>query len=221
MRNTILIILAILCHSAIHAQEESTSISRTILKLSPQHFTDNSLKVGVERFSKTYSTSIALFATAKIHSNEYGFDDNGHNGLAGELQVRKYVSPMKWNMSKRGKVYHQGIYGAAYAQGGSYSGDFTDTYWSFDPITGMRGTQTTYQYQERIGNWGFGFALGYQRTLWQVVFIEIFMGGGIQFSDTIVSGQQPDEPYYYRGGITDPGYSGILPKIGMNIGIGM
>jgi hypothetical protein len=86
----------------------------------------------------------------------------------------------------------------------------------------MPVVQSTYDYHESVGNWGFGFTLGYQRTLWEVVFLEAFVGGGIQFSDRISSGQLPPDGLIYQyDGITDPGYKGILPKIGLMIGIGL
>jgi len=224
MKNTLLITLALLVSTTFSlSAQETEPLSRTVFKLSPQHFTHNALKVGVERFNPTHSGSVALFITTRLDNNEDNpFDREGYNGLAGELQFRKYISPMKERMSKKGNVYHQGVYGAAYLQGGSYSGEFADQYSTYDPTTGMYTPTTTYNYKENIGNWGVGFTIGYQKTLWQVVFLEAFIGGGIQFANRITSGEMPDSnSYYYYSGITDPGYKGILPKIGLNIGLGL
>jgi hypothetical protein len=80
---------------------------------------------------------------------------------------------------------------------------------------------THYEYTERVTNGGFGFTIGYQKTLWQVVFMEAFIGGGVQFSGRSVSGDRPDDSFYYYTGITDPGYKGIMPKIGLHLGIGL
>jgi hypothetical protein len=205
------------------AQNSAEPLSRTVFKLSPQHFTHNALKVGIERFNPTHSGSISLLVTATLDNNEEDpFDREGYNGLAGELQFRKYISPMKEHTSKKDNVYHQGIYGAAYVQGGSYSGDFADQYRIYDPTTGMYTGQTTYSYHDNIGNWGLGFSIGYQKTLWNVVFLEAFIGGGVQFADRITTGTIPDSNgYYYYGGITHPAYKGILPKLGLNVGLGL
>lgn len=201
--------------------QESETISRTIFKLSPQHFTNNSLKAGVERFNRNHSGSIAIFVTGMLENDGNSFDRNGYDGLAGELQLRKYISPMQLYTSKKDRVYRQGIYGAAYVQGGSYSGEFSDQYSYFDPNTGMFITQLNYDYDENIGNWGFGFTIGYQTTLWQVLFLETFMGGGIQFSDIIQTGKTPGPSSFDDSGINDPDYKGILPKFGILIGIGL
>ena len=202
--------------------QEIVPISRTVFKLSPQHFTHNALKAGLERFNNNHTSSFAIFITGRLDNNEDNyFDREGYNGLAGEFQLRKYISPMKQHTSKKNNVYNQGVYGAAYVQGGSYSGKFAEQYMTFDPVTGGYVQTTQYDYKENIGNWGLGFTIGYQKTLWQVVFLEAFIGGGIQFADRTTSGTNPGGSYYGYDGITDPGYKGILPKIGIMIGIGL
>jgi|SRR5690349_14640769 len=202
--------------------QETEPLVRTVFKLSPQHFTINSLKAGVERFNKDHSASIVLFATARLENNEGTIDFRDRfDGLAGELQLRKYISPLQTRTSKKGNEYQQGIYGAAYVQGGSYSGKFKGEYTYYDPGTGTYPTQVSYDYSESIGNWGLGFTIGYQKTLWQVIFVEAFIGGGVQWSDRISMGLQPDVLYYDYIGINHPGYKGILPKMGLNIGIGL
>jgi len=156
-----------------------------------------------------------------MDNNKKSFSGEGYNGLAGELQLRKYISPLKSYTSKNNKVYHQGVYGAAYLQGGSYSGQFTDPYTYYDFNTGTYLTQAQNNYKVAVGNWGFGFTIGYQKTLWEVIFMEAFIGGGIQFSDKTVSGGTPNPNDYSYDGIIDPSYEGILPKIGLQIGIGL
>jgi len=208
-----------LCEAAF-AQETET-ISRTIFKLSPQHFTQNSLKGGVERFNRNHSASLAVLITGRMEKNENSIYGNGYDGLAGELQLRRYISPIKEMASKNGRQFHQGVYGGVYVQGGSYSGDFRDEYYYYDD-TGTMVEEVLYDYEDHIGNWGGGFIIGYQRTLWQVVFTEVFIGGGLQFSDRITTGLVPyGRDLFYDDGITDPYYRGILPKIGLNVGIGL
>jgi len=221
MRNTLLL-LALTCFAAsITFAQDEQPLSRTVFKLSPQHFIHNSLKAGIERFNADHSGSFAVFITGRMENNrEYIYDREGYNGMAGEVQFRKYISPMKLRTSRKNNTFHQGIYGAAYIQGGTYSGGFEDNYSVYDPNTGTYA-QTYYRYTERITNGGVGFTIGYQKTLWQVIFLEAFVGGGVQFSDINISGNRPEDPFYYYSGITDPSYRGILPKIGLHIGIAL
>ncbi len=76
MRNTTPIIMAMFCLSIANSRaQESETISRTIFKLSPQHFTQNSLKAGVERFNRHHSGSIAIFITGMIQNDENTFGE--------------------------------------------------------------------------------------------------------------------------------------------------
>jgi hypothetical protein len=206
--------------SALHAQEQDP-LTRTVVKLSPQHFIRNAFKGGVERFNGTHSSSLAFFFTAQRQNTGEGFFEYGHNGLAGELQFRKYIGGLKQITSKNGKVHHRGVYGAGYLQAGSYSGQFSGVEVYIDPVTGARTNQWGYRYRESVGNWGFGFTLGFQKTIWQALFLDVFAGGGMQFSDRIVTGNPQDAPFFNYIDIYHPAYNGILPKIGMTLGLGI
>jgi hypothetical protein len=72
-------------------------------------------------------------------------------------------------------------------------------------------------YKQTITSVSPGFTLGLQKTLWRVVFLDVYVGGGIRFSDIT----PPTTSQYYDSDITDPGYEGIYPKIGAKIGVGL
>ena len=108
-----------------------------------------------------------------------------------------------------------------YIQGASYSneGDFILNNYDFN--TGQR-TSTLINIHESIGNWGTGFVIGVHRTLWNVLFIDAYIGGGIQWSDVIRSVTPPNVLNYSYGSYYDigsPGYQGIMPKFGIQLGI--
>jgi len=223
MKTLLSFVLIACCFSSL-AQSNEPRASRSIFKLSPQHFAKNTLKIGFERFNKKMSTSYVVFvsAVADDHSEDahmYGGND-GYSGLAGEFQFRKYISPMTSYATKRGKNYFQGIYFAGYVQGGSYSGD---KFYSASWVDQAGNPQyTAIQVEESIGNYGTGFTIGVQRTLWNILNIDLFVGGGLQLSDTIRFGSIPEE--ITRDGdetFDDPAYQGILPKIGLHIGVSL
>jgi hypothetical protein len=203
-------LLVLVLISSASAQDQDPVIPRTILKNSPQHFGINSIKVGVERFNSTHTKSLSIFITARAEN--FGQNNvEGYNGLAGELQYRKYINPMKAYFTKRNKKFYQGIYAGLFAQGGNYSGKFK--------YESVRFPDFSYDYSENTGNWAAGFMLGYHRTFWEVIFLDVYAGGGMQWSDKVLTGPDiPDDAYYYYD-ITAPDYHGILPKIGVNIGI--
>ena len=195
--------------------------SHTIFKISPQHFISNQLKIGVERFNASHSRSFVLCLNGTLGNNDHEYYDyRNYNGFGGELQYRKYLCPFKIYKTRNGREFYQGIYFAGFAQGGHYAGNLREQHYSYDPVT-QNYTVQTYDYKDDVGNWAAGFTFGVQRTLWQTLFIEAFIGGGLQFSDRILSGQVPGYTYYYSPGITDYAYKGVLPKAGLQLGIGL
>ena len=201
------------------AQNSEPSIPRTLAKVSPQHFINNSLKIGLERFNSSFTKSFVLFITPRVEgSNSGDLYRRGYNGVGAELQYRKYISPMREHITKR-RSYYGGIYAAGFAQAGSYTGKFKGESGTYDWRTGIY-TSTPYDYKEDVGNWAVGFTLGYHRTFWDVVYIDGYIGGGVQFSDSIKTGTLPNPDDIYVD-IVDPGFHGILPKFGILIGISL
>lgn len=219
MRTFVLFSIIMAIATVAFAQNADLPVSRSTIKISPQHFISNSLKVGIEHFNKNFSKSFVVFfnVTAEGSDNEI-LGGRGYNGLGGELQYRKYVSPVKQYTTKKNKSFYRGIYAAGFAQGGSYSGKFCGVDRTYDWAT-QTFTSTPYEYKEDIGNWAAGFTFGYQRTFWDVVFVDAFIGGGFQFSDRILVGEIPE--FYDYADISHPNFQGILPKFGVQVGISL
>ena len=219
---TYVLFLAWLAVPAMLLAQNETELRRTVFKVSPQHFTQNQLKVGVERFNKNFDKSVVIYAYGMLQ-NKGGndlFDDLGYSGLGGEGQFRKYLTPLEQRTTKNNRNFYQGIYLAGFIQGGNFVRDQHYRYSYVDPTGNVVWTEG--ELRRDVGNWGFGFTLGVQRTVWNIVFLEAFIGGGLQWSD--ITEYSPNLPYVYYGeyyGITNPGYQGILPKFGLQIGIGL
>lgn len=195
--------------------QEISDLPRTVFRFAPQNFINNSLKVGMERFNKVHSASFLVHLSGRLQAEQRWIDS--YNGLGGELALRRYITPMTLT---KGKKNHWGIYGSLYVQGGSYSGDITYYDGHRDPATG-NWVSTEYRFTENIGVWGGGFTFGYQRTFWEVIFLDVYIGGGLQGSDIIRTGQLPPDPNFYSDIFSDPGYRGVIPKMGIHFGLGL
>ena len=224
----ILSVLLLLVSIAVAGQsDEILTPPRALFKVAPQNFIANTLKVGVEVFNKTRSKSYSLYLYGRLDSdnnanqpNYYG--DYYYKGLGSEFQYRKYISPIKSYSTRRGKNYLQGIYVSGYLQGASYVNDGDFIFSSYDQNTGQR-SQTLITINETTRNGGTGFTIGVQRTLWNVLFIDAYVGGGVQWSDVnkTITPSIPVNAYYGYYFITDPGYQGIMPKFGLQLGIAL
>lgn len=208
----------------VSAQETPIEIPRVLFKVAPQNFINNTLKIGAEIFSKDKKRSYAIFGYGRFTStnNDPYYYEYYPPGFGGEFQFRKYLSPLTVYLTKRNKEYLQGIYVSGYLQGGSYSANYIDYRYYFDPNNPNQQSQN-YTVEESIVNYGGGFTIGFHRTLWKVLFIDAYLGGGLQGAnvDKTISPTPPQSPYgfsdYYD--ITDPRYSGVMPKFGLQIGV--
>jgi hypothetical protein len=218
-----LLTLLVLTTTLVQGQE-NPSISRTVFKLSPFHFTQNTLKVGIENFNPDFTKSISIYAGVRTSPNNNAdiyYNEDGFDGVMGELQFKKYVSPLKEYTSRRNNTYVQGIYAGVFLQGGSFSGDRHFTEYNYDPNTG-NSTMVEYSYNEEVWNGAIGFTLGAQRVFWNTLFVEVYIGGGLQIAESTITGPlPPNNNYYYYNNSLQPSYKGIIPKIGIQIGMGL
>lgn len=225
MKNLLAILLIVVGWS-VYAQDSSqVPGSRSLFKLAPQNFAQNTLKIGIERFNRNFSKSMVIYLSGMLGDRieDYDYYAYGYNGLGAEVQYRKYIMPMEFQVGKKDHEYYQGIYFAGFLQGGSYNADRYSAYFTIDQNTGATIKVVNYDYKETVSNVAFGFTLGWHRTLWKVVYVDIYVGGGLQFADITRSGQLPQYGFdsYYLDAPSDPGYQGIIPKFGVHLGIGL
>jgi hypothetical protein len=172
--------------------QDSLSLKKLVVKISPQHFIANTFLIGVEGFNKNYSSSINFFGGITSGKEESGF--------SGEFQYRIYGSPMKLKEgSKKFPPYFRGIFLGFFLKGESYT--LSDRDYNFQPIYVKRKVSAIFP----------GVVMGIQRTFEERIFVEFFVGGGIRMVDQEVGGSD----------IFQKDFKGVIPKIGINIGIGI
>lgn len=223
MKTILIGILFFTCRSVMGQQQEEIALPKFLFKVSPQQFAINTLKIGAEIFNANQTKSVNFFLYGRFDNNNnngygsYYGSDNQSKGFGGEVQFRKYINPFKNYTTKRGRTFLQGIYVSAYVQSSSYKQDYQ--YQSYNYNTG--GSPTLIQVKESTLNIGSGFTIGVHRTLWKALFIDAYIGGGMQFAnyDRSITPPDPNEYFYNYSSITDPEYEGILPKFGLMIGV--
>jgi len=225
MKTPLFALLFLACIPVFSQDDEILTAPRALFKVSPQNFAINTLKVGAEFFNKTRTKSYSAFLYGRFDSNNdtqtYYFGDDFYKGLGGEFQYRKYLNGFKSYQTKRGKDFLQGIYVAGYLTGGTYSNKGEFIQYSYNNNTGQQNSYMV-SVDDQVVNWGTGFTIGVHRTLWRVLFIDAYIGGGIQWSD-FNRKFNPSLPMSYSSysGITSPGYQGIMPKFGVSLGVAL
>lgn len=224
MKSLISLFLLASCAVFVFGQEAEPTAPRALFKVVPQSFIVGELKVGTEFFNKQRTKSYSVYVYGRVNNgnDDNYYDENSYRGLGGEFQYRKYISPIKSVTSRRGKTYQQGAYISGYAQAASYTRKDEFVYYTYDPTLGQ-SYNSSVRLRESVGNWGGGFTFGVQRTFWNVIYVDAYLGGGIQWSD-VISTYTPALPQRYSpeySSITSPRYQGIMPKFGINIGVAL
>jgi hypothetical protein len=178
-----------------------------IIKIVPQSLPNNTLKISLEHAASSNSKAsinISPFITLYDRKNEQVY------GAGLELAKKIYVSKIDSASPLKG------FYGAASISYAYYSTHYKR--YDDSTTTSTFGYQTSIssgrKYSETIHQVGADIYLGYQFPIKKVLYVDIYLGGGLRYS---FSSQGSNS--YYTNGINDYAYTGIIPKAGIKIGL--
>jgi hypothetical protein len=200
----ITLILILLSSLGLIAQDKA---KQYMFKMSPQHLSLNMLKVGVERLNNSQTKSFSLYLFGAANHRSQGYISFPYSGGGAEIQGRKYLNTFSIKTNSKGQSFSQSVYLAGFAQVGVFR--WTNTYTD----------QTSHQYFDK--NIALGFTIGLQRTFWEVLVIDVFAGGGFQKGWSEASLATPIRWTFNNDRFCGPGYTGILPKVGLQIGVAL
>lgn len=187
-----------------------------LVKISPFHFVDGTFYTTYER-ALNNNNSFTL-------SGGYHLTENGDEyGWMGELQIRKYVVKPKINSSSESPL--SGIYAGLYANG-KYFLEHYEWYrenWEVEPYYDENGQYqqgTGYSYdlidqEYDIKQIEAGVVMGIQMIFSDNFSLDFFLGGGLRSSKI---DNKPTNVEFYS---PDRGYTGIVPKIGFEVGLAL
>lgn len=182
---------------------------KNIVKISPFHFAEGTFLLSYERMLAENKSSIMF--SAGIHSKDsYYYYSSGQQrfpefGFQEELQFRLYViQPQAYSRNDRGFWYFKGFYAGPYLQHRYLQRTVSNWDWVL---------QIYRQENESLNEVAGGVLLGVQLAIGNRFFMDFYTGGGVKQSFTNLTQFSP--------GIGQPGYSGVIPKIGFQIGIGI
>ena len=199
---------------ASNAQQDSIEISDRIIKVLPFAFISNTFMIEMESFNKDLDESLSLglgLTSADMYDGEI-------LGFKGEITKRFYITGLSIYTPKRTdrNPYIRGIYAGVSLAGGYAEQTQNDGYWIDTSIPGnsIENTKSGYFFFP-------GVTIGFVRSFWDVLFMEVYVGGGVRVAKYSNSNSMYDDNqnYYYED-VNDYFYKGVAPKIGLNLGIG-
>jgi hypothetical protein len=172
----------------------------TLVKISPFHLFDGTFYTSLER-NLNNDRSIYL-------AGGYRLSDNGDDyGWMGELQIRKYLFRFNKFKSLEESPF-SGVYGGLYANG-KYFSEFDEDLYLYDY------ENNDYYYEDQnyeIKQGEGGVMMGIQLVFHKKLSLDFFVGGGLRSSE--INGNYNGRPYS-----PERGYTGIVPKVGFDVGI--
>jgi|APIni6443716594_1056825.scaffolds.fasta_scaffold238254_2 hypothetical protein len=196
MKKIVLVILISAFTSGAYAQILATANSpeyKNILKMSVSQFTRSTFQMGYERF---FDPNTSLFLAAGL-----SFKDSESEkmfGIRSEAQMRFHVFTLiKPRESHR-------LYFAPYLLNQYYETEikvydnYSNYFWQTDTFDAFGGGM--------LFGWSFSFA--------NRINLDIYTGGGLRKTFNY----DPAENTYYDDDVFDYGYSGIVPRLGIDIG---
>lgn len=166
-----------------------------LVKISPFHFLDGTIYATYER-ALNNNNSFAL-------SGGYRLSDNADEyGWMGELQLRKYIFKPSINSSSESSL--AGIYAGLYGNGKYFVEQYEKNY-----SNTHRSSTQEYDVKQMEG----GVLMGMQILFSEKLSLDLYAGGGLRYSEF------DNKPMYLDLYSPERGYTGIVPKIGFDIGL--
>jgi hypothetical protein len=195
MRKILIALCLVISTSGAFAQVLATANSpeyNNILKMSASLFTQSTFQLGYERFINP-NTSFLLAAGLSFKDSDY---ENSW-GIRTEAQMKFHVFTLvKPELSHR--LYFAPYLLNQYFDTESQQYDnYGNYYWQTDTFDAFGGGM--------LFGWSFSFA--------NRINLDIYTGGGIRKTFNY---DQSD--YYYDDSVFDYGYSGIVPRLGIDVG---
>ncbi|MBL4715182.1 MAG: hypothetical protein COC01_01705 [Bacteroidetes bacterium] len=167
-------------------------------------------QVGYEKDAD--NVSFTLFVSGILR--ERSWNNAYRAGLGGEIQVRFH----QYNFVKIKKIdpqkatYNHIVYFAPFFKYQNVNDKYTETEWVPDPNNPWGGgNQVIVEHNNLVTSYAGGIIFGMKMILMKKMVLDFYAGGGLKISDVI-----GDLNAY--NGLWSLGYSGVMPKLGFQLG---
>ena len=184
-----------------------------VLKLSPFHFFDRQLSLTGDFFNKDFKRSTAVTLNLIYADNSSIYDV----GTSVFIERKFFPRGFQVDTSSFNRNSASGFYFGLGVQGGYSEFIERDMY----PYDSMGNLLKFSDSDIKITSMWVApmVSVGYQFILWDALYLDAFVGGGIKFNDT-----QKNEnyaKYFNNPNIFSRYYKGIMPRVGITLGIGL
>jgi len=218
MRKIVFILSTAFSFATVVAQTKADmQVPSTILKFSPQHLIRGGLWITGEfvNADKKKAHQLSLEVMYRQPTDNYNGVTKGV-GFTAEYQFKYYLNRFHIEKSLTGKQSANGYYVGMFGQFGQY--DEKSRYYIYNSNPPYNNEEKTNQVKTTAVY--PGFVIGLQKSLGESFYVDFFAGAGMRVSNSAVKNDDPSFDYKQSPAAYFIYHNGLLPKVGMTIGVG-
>jgi len=207
------IVLTLLFIIDISAQNTDVDFQYTkAIKLSPFNLGQSEFQAAYEQYFNSRKSSISLYPSIYLRETQ----DESLSGWQAMVQYRFYLTHFNKDERKTFlNLYNYGFYAGLYGLYFDYSEDYLRGYWS----NGQQDYITS-EFTRSSESVEGGAMIGLQVDITKRILVDFYIGGGVRFSESFDTFNDVlEEPNYESFGVFNPAYTGVKPKVGLQLGI--
>jgi len=192
---------------------ENYERKRNVIKLSPWQLLGGIFEVGYERSFNEGKSSLQLMPAVTLRQNT-SFDDRFREiwGIEGMSQYRFYYQGDRTPSKPLYKSAQGRLYTAPYYRLKSMNAQYTEPFFSDFEFSDGNG-----RFEDESLSHEAGFVAGVQVLAWDRFSFDFYLGGGWRYSQLVSN--NPFETEIRDDNITNPAYTGVVPRINFQMGI--
>ncbi len=181
------------------------------IKISPVPFGQSQFEFSYEKFLKNRKSS--LYIAPSIFLKDNGFERI--EGFQGMAQMRFFLNQLNNNGEGIWLFHNIGFYTGPYALGLTYTEDYLFGYYHMQTNEWIEA-----EFTKDLTSFEGGVILGAQIDITKRILLDLYVGGGVRYSDFTDTIEDVDTIDYYYGsyGVFDIEYTGVKPKLGLQLG---
>jgi hypothetical protein len=196
----------LLLYFCIESSAQQSIESKNNLSFSPLHLFDNTFQLGYERIFIGKTSGLFMSGGVTYKDENYDYKAGG----SFEVHYRYYLlNPSSESMFSEKVVF----YAAPYIHSRYLETIYNNWSWVEDLSMPDNGYVEERELKEIVKSIGLGVLMGLKLQIHEKIFVESYVGGGLKISDVDNEGGKDQHL------ITSPGYSGVVPKGSISIGI--
>lgn len=194
------------------AQEQLHFGHQNALKISPIEFAQSRFQITYERYLNDRSSSFLIMPTVTLKDNSV----ESKKGVEGMFQYRFFLSHLKKGQNKTLGMSNIGFFTGPYALGMIYNEEYQRGYY-FE----ARDEYIMGEFEKDVSGAEIGAIIGVQFDITPKLLLDFYVGGGIRYTDVTDSFDEVapnDRNYRESYDVFDQEYTGVKPKLGLQLG---